>query len=594
MKLSEELLKDFAKTVVPREARVKQDKIAYGTVRIVDGQLYVQFDGATVNTPASQTVEVKHGDRVMALLKDRKAVITGNVTTPIARGAATFFQNTEPSSDNRKLGDIWFDTGNGYRMKTWNGTEWSLAQFDYQALNVASLSAISANLGSINAGEININNKFKVSSTGYLEATGAKVSGQITAGSGVIAGLEIGSNTDGQYWLTANGLTISPFGISWYEYWDETEAAEAEARGEEYLGSRVEYAAGDFHHTTALNINDVFRVSTTGDATLNNLKIGGLFTFSSESGLHMYLQNGIPYPWSDVDGVFSVGNHLLLSDYSFFSGLIMGTKLKIANDGTILSDLESKGQISVIHEDTTNSYFKIQNSVRNGRFVVNSVGRIGIYNDTENRWLFYDDGTAFTIPSATTVSGKMTFTNAPVLKNNYYLMGTNTDGDTVPLIGWSSGDNMWVGNYTFADRSNRITLGITSDKLYCYNSSGSQVLLSTAISDQRLKHDISDLKGFKDFIMGLNPKRFKINNEASDRYHFGFIAQDVRPLMESTVGDSIMIAYNPNDVEKDIYDPNDESTFEYSMDYTQFIAPLIALVQEQERRIEELERGRSA
>lgn len=62
-------------------------------------------------------------------------------------------------------------------------------------LNVTSLSSISANLGSITAGSINIGSgKFTVTSDGVLTATGATISGTLTAGAGSkIGGWTIGA-----------------------------------------------------------------------------------------------------------------------------------------------------------------------------------------------------------------------------------------------------------------------------------------------------------------------------------------------------------------------------------------------------------------
>jgi len=62
-------------------------------------------------------------------------------------------------------------------------------------LDVESLSAISANLGTITSGSLNIGNgAFKVSSAGKLEATGADISGSVTANSGAIGGWQLTSS----------------------------------------------------------------------------------------------------------------------------------------------------------------------------------------------------------------------------------------------------------------------------------------------------------------------------------------------------------------------------------------------------------------
>ena len=50
----------------------------YGT--IVDGG--VMLDGSSVATPCSNTMSYKLGDRVMVVIDDHRAVVTGNVTSP--------------------------------------------------------------------------------------------------------------------------------------------------------------------------------------------------------------------------------------------------------------------------------------------------------------------------------------------------------------------------------------------------------------------------------------------------------------------------------------------------------------------------------
>jgi hypothetical protein len=248
--------------------------------------------------------------------------------------------------------------------------------------------------------------------------------------------------------------------------------------------------------------------------------------------------------------------------------------------------------IMSLHADEGTSAVRVNsdnsgNVERSGSLAADASGNFGLYDRTYSKWLIVANSTGIiTIPNATTVLARMTFSNAPVTNNNIYYCSKNTDGDVVPVIGWSSGNNMWVGHYTFANRSNRINLGATIDKLYVYNSSGSTVLLSTQVSDRRLKHDISDLQGAHDLIMSLKAKEFRYNGEAEDRKHYGFIAQDVKPLIAE---DSAILAYNPIDIETGEYDADDESTFEYSMSYTELIAPHIAVTQEHENKIAQLE-----
>lgn len=155
---------------------------------------------------------------------------------------AVFYSDTQPTATGRKVYDIWFDTAHDNTMYFWNGTAWTQKQFGTGAIgeqaitadllaansvtaekivgraitaakiatgtitaneiaantitadkmSVTSLSAIAADLGSITAGSLNIGNgKFVVTNQGALTATGATITGKITATDGAIGGWTI-------------------------------------------------------------------------------------------------------------------------------------------------------------------------------------------------------------------------------------------------------------------------------------------------------------------------------------------------------------------------------------------------------------------
>lgn len=107
-----------------------------------------------------------------------------------------------------------------------------------------------------------------------------------------------------------------------------------------------------------------------------------------------------------------------------------------------------------------------------------------------------------------------------------------------------------------------------------YNSGGGVVF----VSDRRKKRSIKDLaiKKAKSFIMGLKPREFKFTKDisTSDRKHHGFIAQEVKEAMGEDWGLYI------EDAEQDFI----------GLRYDEIIADLVKVVQDQEKRIETLER----
>ena len=107
-----------------------------------------------------------------------------------------------------------------------------------------------------------------------------------------------------------------------------------------------------------------------------------------------------------------------------------------------------------------------------------------------------------------------------------------------------------------------------------YNASGGTVF----VSDKRKKKNIKDLaiKKAKSFIMALKPREFKFKKDisTSDRKHHGFVAQEVKEAMQEDWG---------------VYIEDKENDF-IGLRYDELIADMVAVIQEQEKRIDALER----
>ncbi len=122
-------------------------------------------------------------------------------------------------------------------------------------------------------------------------------------------------------------------------------------------------------------------------------------------------------------------------------------------------------------------------------------------------------------------------------------------------------------------------------------------------SDRTRKTDINNLETQKAqaFINGLNPVSYKMVDGTSGRTHYGLIAQDIEKLMNTLNMDSSDFAgfiKSPKKITK-YEDENGkklkkpieeviEGEYDYSLRYDEFIAPLIKVVQEQQKEIEKL------
>lgn len=106
--------------------------------------------------------------------------------------------------------------------------------------------------------------------------------------------------------------------------------------------------------------------------------------------------------------------------------------------------------------------------------------------------------------------------------NNQGVRIYNNDGNVYYIVRVDASNNTFVGT----DSNN---LYLRGPVVYLRNSG------AVVTSDERSKHSIEELpQAYVDMLDKLTPVRFKYNEGTSDRYHVGFIAQDVeRALTEA-------------------------------------------------------------
>ncbi|WP_033166559.1 tail fiber domain-containing protein [Clostridium sp. KNHs205] len=116
-------------------------------------------------------------------------------------------------------------------------------------------------------------------------------------------------------------------------------------------------------------------------------------------------------------------------------------------------------------------------------------------------------------------------------------------------------------------------------------------------SDRVMKHDIEELPEiYKKLILKLKPVRFKYNDGSSDRFHTGFISQDVETaLFELGIDTKDFGGFVKHPVYEKInefgeYDVNSPITgYLYMLRSEEFISPAISVIQQLDQRINDLE-----
>ena len=100
MSLSENLKDQFAKMVNADNPKENTDNTVYGTVKVYsDGTKAVVLDGSNIATPFETVTDAEDGDRVTVTIRNHKAVVTGNLSSPAARTDAV-------KTNSEKIGEF--------------------------------------------------------------------------------------------------------------------------------------------------------------------------------------------------------------------------------------------------------------------------------------------------------------------------------------------------------------------------------------------------------------------------------------------------------------------------------------------------------
>ena len=278
-----------------------------------------------------------------------------------------------------------------------------------------------------------------------------------------------------------------------------------------------------------------------------------------------------------------------------------GVQLRLANSttGTTTSD-GSRIQLSgndllLVNRESANMQFYTADTERmridsSGNLLVSATTITGFQSsNTESGTIAYNAGGIASNSPTNDVAGVFNR-----LGNDGVILQLKKSGSTVGSINSASGGYIAIGQTnTFlqfhdsidaiyasdgaSGRDNAIDLGtsiVRFDDIYATNG-------TIQTSDQQEKNTITESDLGIDFIKRLTPKSYIFNGKT--RTHYGLIAQDV----ETVLGDiSKPTSGFAGFIKDDISEEQDGSEYRYGLRYTEFVAPLIQAVKDQQATID--------
>ena len=277
--------------------------------------------------------------------------------------------------------------------------------------------------------------------------------------------------------------------------------------------------------------------------------------------------------------------------------LIIGSKFAVDSSGNVYaSNLSLTGNITWYNNNPVN-----KNAVFNV-FDTSSATPDGIYNNNGKLYIKADNISAGILNAGQVVFQAYQTDDTTkgggfkcAIGHTINALGEYVETYGAMMYGGTTGKNFFIAT----DGGVRMTAGNndSSSDIWCspnhasINSSnvtinGKAFDSSTGMftgSDRNKKHDISyNIKKYEEFYKSLKPAYFKLNNGTSDRYHIGFIAQDVREaLLNNNLTTQDFAGFG-------ILKFNNEPEFQ-ALRYEEFISLNTYMIQKLTKQIEDLQ-----
>lgn len=175
MALSSSLVSDFAKAVKSK-ATGKNESTVYGTAVEYNGRMYARLDGADRLTPIESTASIKAGDRVIILIKNHTATVTGSTTNPSANSGDLYEVDNKVYEIGSKISEFEIVIADKVSVKEFDALTGRVGSLEADNLYVKDkLTANDALIGDLEADNVEINNKLDAAEANIEHLTATKL-----------------------------------------------------------------------------------------------------------------------------------------------------------------------------------------------------------------------------------------------------------------------------------------------------------------------------------------------------------------------------------------------------------------------------------
>lgn len=518
-------------------------------------------------------MDVAGDDKVQNALKKVPAEVRRDIEINVARAAAESEQRLtsiiEQQANSIKL-EVSGSLGSKAEIKlTTSGGEIKTAEMDLRAVrqafaNDTSTVAISGGTITFNSNTLIVNStNLQVGADGTIRATNAELTGTATTENGLYKselsagrlrffydGVEYGgiasSYMDGD--ASTRGVTVrlseaaSYMGFSRFDsatglydlYYGINFGANINGRTERHLffgssyfsnqmtvdgilyanSTAIFYGVASFVNNATFNAAVTFETTTTFDgAVVHN---GNAF-FANGKGVALYRTDGKTvfslmmdssnriYIGSQDAAVYVVGSSVQVGTSSYPT-TITGSSIAISNSVAITGVATFNNGYGVCIKDSSGTAQYVLS--------LNSSNQMSVGNAN---FKLYLRGAGVTVPFGNVVLSE----GSVMVANGYGIVSYDASGASQYILSMNVADQVCVGSASYPTylRGTAVYLA----------SSG-----ATVTSDRRKKHSIEELgDAYEAMLDKLTPVRFKYTDGTSDRFHVGYIAQEVQEALES-------------------------------------------------------------